>query len=357
MRFHIDIPLLLLLLALTVVGLFVLYSASGRQPAALLRQGAYFMLAWVLMFAVAQISIPTLRRITPRLYFAGLLLLLAVWVVGSTAKGAQRWLDIGGLRFQPSEFMKLLVPMMVAWHLSSKDLPPRFWGILVSLPVLLLPVLLVAQQPDLGTALLIAAAGLFVLFLAGIGWLYIMGALLAAVFSAWPIWVYVLKDYQKQRVLTLLNPESDKLGAGWNIIQSKTAIGSGGWSGKGWLNGTQSHLDFLPESHTDFIMAVLAEEFGLLGVAGLLLLYGLATARGLWIGARARHSYSRLVAGSLTLGFFLCLFVNIGMVAGMLPVVGIPLPLISAGGTSLVSLMLGFGILMAVSTERRLLGS
>ena len=356
-RFHIDMPLLLLLLALSAVGLAVLYSASGQREGLLARQGAYFMLGWLAFFAAAQISLPSLRRFTPRLYFAGICLLVAVLAAGSEAKGAQRWLAIGGLRFQPSEFLKLLVPMMVAWHLSAGQLPPRFWRIAACVGLLLLPAALVLRQPDLGTALLIAMAGLFVLFLAGIGWRYILGALLSAALSAWPLWAHGLKEYQKQRVLTMLNPESDKLGAGWNIIQSKTAIGSGGWAGKGWLNGTQSQLDFLPEGHTDFIMAVLAEEFGLLGVAFLLVLYGLITARGLWIGAQARDTYARLLAGGLSLGFFLCLFVNMGMVAGLLPVVGIPLPLISAGGTSLVSLMAGFGILMAISTERRLLGS
>jgi rod shape determining protein RodA len=213
---------------------------------------------------------------------------------------------------------------------------------------------LILQQPDLGTALLIAASGLFVLFMAGIGWRYIFGAALLAVASAWPAWMFVLKDYQKQRILTMLDPESDKLGAGWNIIQSKTAIGSGGWQGKGWLQGTQSRLDFLPESHTDFIIAVLAEEHGLRGVLLLVSLYLLILLRGFWIGVRAQSSYGRMMAGSLTLTFFVYVFVNMGMVAGLLPVVGVPLPLVSAGGTSIVTLMAGFGILMAVSTEKRM---
>ena len=210
------------------------------------------------------------------------------------------------------------------------------------------------RQPDLGTALLIAASGLFVLFMAGIGWRYVFGAVVVAVSSAWPAWQFVLKDYQKQRILTMFNPDSDKLGAGWNIIQSKTAIGSGGWTGKGWLHGTQSHLDFLPESHTDFIIAVLAEEFGLRGVLILLGLYLLILLRGFWIGVQAQTSFGRMIAGSLTLTFFVYIFVNMGMVAGLLPVVGVPLPLVSAGGTSVVTLMAGFGILMAVSTERRM---
>ena len=214
------------------------------------------------------------------------------------------------------------------------------------------PAALILRQPDLGTALLIAASGLFVVFMAGIGWRYIVGAVVIAVASAWPAWLFVLKEYQKQRILTMLNPESDKLGAGWNIIQSKTAIGSGGWDGKGWLRGTQSQLDFLPESHTDFIIAVLAEEFGLRGVLMLMAIYLLILLRGFWIGLRAQTSFGRMMAGSLTLTFFVYIFVNMGMVAGLLPVVGVPLPLVSAGGTSVVTLMAGFGLLMAVSTEK-----
>jgi rod shape determining protein RodA len=249
-----------------------------------------------------------------------------------------------------------MVPLMVAWYLSSRVLPPRLPHIALSLVILAVPAVLVIRQPDLGTALLIASSGLIVLFMAGISWRYMFAAVIAVVLSAWPAWVYLLRDYQRQRILTLLNPERDKLGAGWNIIQSKTAIGSGGWSGKGWLNGTQSQLDFLPESHTDFIIAVLAEEFGLRGVLALLLLYVLILARGFWIGLQAQDSFSRLVAGSLTLTFFVYIFVNMGMVSGLLPVVGVPLPLVSAGGTSIVALMAGFGILMAVSTQRRLVG-
>ena len=225
---------------------------------------------------------------------------------------------------------------------------------LVALALVFIPAALILQQPDLGTSLLIAASGLFVLFMAGIGWRYIVGAVVLAIASAWPAWMFVLKDYQKQRILTMLNPESDKLGAGWNIIQSKTAIGSGGWAGKGWMNGTQSQLDFLPESHTDFIIAVLAEEFGLRGVLMLMGIYLLILLRGFWIGVQAQSSFGRMMAGSLTLTFFVYIFVNMGMVAGLLPVVGVPLPLVSAGGTSVVTLMAGFGILMAVSTEKRM---
>ena len=352
-RFHVDIPLLLLLMAVTVYGLVVLYSASGQQFGAVWRQARFFLVAYVIMLVAAQVSVQQYQRWAPALYLMGVGLLLAVLVFGSGAKGAQRWLSLGGFRFQPSEIMKILVPLALASFLSARVLPPKFWHILVGLLILAVPAMMVIRQPDLGTALLIASSGLFVLFMAGISWGFIFGATVAAIFSAWPAWVYVLHDYQRQRILTLLNPERDKLGAGWNIIQSKTAIGSGGWSGKGWLNGTQSQLDFLPESHTDFIIAVLAEEFGLRGVLLLLALYTLILVRGLWIGVRGQNSFSRLAAASLTLTFFVYVFVNMGMVSGLLPIVGVPLPLVSAGGTSIVALMAGFGILMAVSTERR----
>jgi len=354
-RFHIDLPLLAMLLALTVYGLVVLYSASGQDPGAVLRQGRHFLAAYTIMFLLAQVSLERLARWTPWLYLVGIAALVAVMLVGVGAKGAQRWLSIGGFRFQPSEIMKLVVPMTVAWYLADRILPPRFGYVLVSLVLLGLPAALILQQPDLGTALLIAASGLFVLFMAGLGWRYVAGAVALAAASAWPAWMFVLKDYQKRRILTMLDPESDKLGAGWNIIQSKTAIGSGGWQGKGWLHGTQSQLDFLPESHTDFIIAVLAEEFGLRGVLLLLSIYLLILLRGFWIGVRAQTSFGRMMAGSLTLTFFVYIFVNMGMVSGLLPVVGVPLPLVSAGGTSVVTLLAGFGIMMAVSTEKRVL--
>ncbi|TGD74242.1 rod shape-determining protein RodA [Mangrovimicrobium sediminis] len=353
-RLHIDLPLLFLLLILTGYGLVVLYSASGQDFGAVIRQGRYFLVAYVVMFLAAQLSLQRYARWAPWFYVAGVCTLVAVIFFGVGAKGAQRWLQIGGFRFQPSEIMKLVVPMAVACFLAERTLPPRFQHVIVALVILGLPAALILRQPDLGTALLIAASGLFVLFMAGIGWRYIFGAALAVVASAWPAWMFMLQDYQKQRILTLLNPESDKLGAGWNIIQSKTAIGSGGWTGKGWLSGTQSQLDFLPESHTDFIIAVLAEEFGLRGVLTLMFLYSLVLWRGFVIGMSAQSSFGRMMAGSLTLTFFVYVFVNMGMVAGLLPVVGVPLPLVSAGGTALVTLMAGFGVLMAVSTEKRM---
>jgi rod shape determining protein RodA len=351
-RFHIDIPLLLLLLALTAYGLVVLYSGSGKDMGAVVRQGRYFLLAYCIMIAIAQFSLARIMRWAPWFYLVGLAMLVAVMLVGVGAKGAQRWLSLGGIRFQPSEIMKLMLPLTIAAYLADRTLPPRFFAILVCLGLMGVPAALILQQPDLGTALLIAASGLFVLFMAGLGWRYILGAVVLAGASAWPAWMFVLKDYQKQRILTMLDPESDKLGAGWNIIQSKTAIGSGGWEGKGWMSGTQSHLDFLPESHTDFIIAVLSEEFGLRGVLVLMGIYLLILLRGFWIGIRAQTSFGRMMAGSLTLTFFVYIFVNMGMVAGLLPVVGVPLPLVSAGGTSVVTLMAGFGILMAISTEK-----
>jgi len=355
-QLHVDLPLLALLLTLTAFGLFVLYSASGQSADAVLRQGRYFVLAYLVMFAVAQISPVRWSRWSPWAYLAGVVLLIGVAVFGVGAKGAQRWLDLGVFRFQPSEIMKLAVPMTVAWYLGNRILPPGPKYVTACLVMIAVPCALIVRQPDLGTSLLIAASGLFGIFMAGIGWRFIGGTVLAGLLSLWPAWQFLLADYQKQRVLTLLNPESDKLGAGWNIIQSKTAIGSGGWAGKGWTQGTQSQLDFLPESHTDFIIAVLAEEFGLRGVLLLLLLYVLILLRTFWIGLQAQSSYGRILCGSLTLTFFVYIFVNMGMVAGLLPVVGVPLPLVSAGGTSVVTLMAAFGLIMAISTEQRVIG-
>lgn len=352
-KLHIDLPLLLLLLLLAGVSLFVLYSASGGSTYYVKRQLAYLSFGGVIMLVVAQFSPRFLARWALLPYLFGVLLLLAVLLFGVGAKGAQRWLDIGGFRFQPSEILKIAVPLLLARYLGRRALPPRFKYIVVALSLVAIPVVLVAKQPDLGTALLIMAAGLLVLMLAGLQKRYIFGAMAAAAVAVPLMWIYGMRDYQKQRVLTLFDPYSDRLGAGWNIIQSTTAIGSGGASGKGWMQGTQSQLDFLPESHTDFIIAVLAEEFGLAGVLGLLGLYLLIIARGLWIAVQGQSMFSRLLAGSLALTFFIYVFVNMGMVSGVLPVVGVPLPLMSYGGTSIVTLMLGFGILMAIATEKK----
>lgn len=352
-RLHLDPMLILALGVLTFFGLMVLYSASGQDEGMVRRQMAFFFVGYFAMFAVAQLDVQTLRRWAPWFYAAGIILLLMVFVVGVGAKGAKRWISLGFFRFQPSEILKIAVPVAVAAYFSSRVLPPRPKHIFWCLIIIGVPALLILRQPDLGTAILISASGLIVLFLAGIQWRYILGSGMVLLASLWPMWQFVMQDYQKRRVLTLLDPEADKLGAGWNIIQSKTAIGSGGVDGKGWLNGTQSQLDFLPESHTDFIIAVLAEEFGLLGVMFLLGMYLLVIGRGLFISWNAQNTFNRLLAGSITLTFFVYVFVNIGMVTGLLPVVGVPLPLVSLGGTSIVTLLTGFGILMAIATEKK----
>ena len=352
--FHIDLPLLAGLLLLCGFGLIVLYSASGQDLGQVWRQVVRLGVALLVMLGVAQINPIALRRWSPWIYGAGILMLFAVLAFGDVGKGAQRWLDLGVVRFQPSELVKLAVPLMIAWYLAEKRLPPGWRRLLIAAVMIVVPVLLIAKQPDLGTAVLVASAGVFVLFLAGISW-RLIGGLAGALAAAAPVIWYLMRDYQRQRVLTFLDPSQDPLGAGYHIIQSKIAIGSGGVYGKGWLNGTQSQLDFLPERHTDFIFAVLAEEFGLVGVIVLLCLYLFVILRGLFIASQAQDTFTRLLAGSLTLVFFVYLFVNAGMVSGLMPVVGVPLPLISYGGTSLVTLMTGFGILMSIHTHRRLL--
>ncbi len=352
-KLHIDPLLLLLLLTLTGFGLFVLYSGSEQSMSMMKRQIAFYIIAYCAMFTIAQLDMKMLQRWSPWFYGFGIVMLILVYFIGVNAKGAQRWLSLGFIRFQPSEALKIAVPVVVAAYFSSRVLPPKLKHIFWSLILIAIPAVLILKQPDLGTAILISASGVIVLFLAGLRWRYIFGSVAILAASLWPLWQFVLQPYQKQRVLTLFNPEADRLGAGWNTIQAKIAIGSGGFDGKGWLKGTQSQLDFLPESHTDFIIAVLAEEFGLLGVLWLIGLYLLIVARGLFIALNAQTTFNRLLAGSLTLTFFVYVFVNIGMVAGLLPVVGVPLPLVSLGGTSLVTLMLAFGILMAIATEKK----
>ena len=353
-RLHVDGILLLGLMLLSGAGLVILYSASGQSEAVMLRQLLRLAVAYATLFVVAQIPPELIQRWAPWLYGIGIALLVAVLAFGDVGKGARRWLDLGFVRFQPSEMMKLTVPAMVAWYLADVRLPPSPGRLLVSGALILLPTLLIARQPDLGTALLIASSGFFVLFLAGISWrlLGVLGVLTA---SAMPVLWYFMHDYQRQRVLTFLNPEADPLGAGYHIIQSKIAIGSGGLYGKGWLNGTQAQLEFLPERSTDFIFAVLGEEFGLLGILVVLAIYFLVLLRCLVIAVQAQDTFTRLLGGSLALTFFVYLFVNTGMVTGLLPVVGLPLPLISYGGTSMVTLMAGFGILMSIHTHRKLL--
>ncbi len=347
---HLDAVLLLGLLAIIAYGLLMLNSVAGS--ATLLNQLLRLGAALAIMVVVAQLDPRLYLRWAPALYVAGILLLAAVAVVGTVAKGSERWLDLPGLpRFQPSEIMKIAVPLVIAWYLHERTLPPRTRHVVIALVLVALPAGLIAAQPDLGTALMVAGGGLAVVFLAGIQWRWIAaaGALAAA---AMPVAWFALYDYQRGRVLTFLDPERDPLGAGWNIVQSKTAIGSGGFLGKGIGDGTQSQLDFLPESSTDFIIAVIAEELGLVGVTVLLALYLVVITRALYLATRAPTTFGRLATGSLTLVFFAYVFVNIAMVCGMLPVVGVPLPLVSYGGTSAVTLLIGFGIVMSIHTHR-----
>lgn len=353
-KLHIDGPLLVGLFILCGFGLLVLYSASGAETGPVFRQSVRMAVAFVVMLVAAQFPPSVLRVWSPWMYLAGTLLLIWVLVSGVIGQGAQRWIDLGFMRFQPSELMKLGVPMMLAWYLHDKKLPPTTTQILLLMILIVVPTVLIAKQPDLGTSLLIAVSGVFVALLAGMRakLIAVVGTLCAAGLPA--LW-YFMHDYQRQRVLTFLNPESDPLGKGYQIIQSKIAIGSGGIFGKGWLNGSQAKLDFLPEPDTDFIFAVMAEEFGLLGTLALLGLYLLIIGRGLFIAMQAQDTFSRLLAGAISLTFFVYVFVNAGMATGIMPVVGVPLPLISYGGTSMVTLMAGFGILMSIHTHRKLL--
>jgi rod shape determining protein RodA len=352
-RLNIDGPLLGGLLLICVFGLFVLYSAAGESSSLLINQAVRLGVAFIAMLIVAQLPPDFLRRWTPWGYAAGLLLLVLVLTKGDVGQGARRWLDIG-IRFQPSEAMKLAVPMMTAWFLHDRQIPPRIGHLAIIAVLIALPTYMIAKQPDLGTSLLIAASGVIVIILAGMSFKLMFGLGVLTVPGALVLWNF-MQDYQKQRVLTLLNPDDDPLGAGYNIIQSKIAIGSGGLFGKGWTNGSQAHLEFLPERHTDFIFAVLGEEFGLFGVLTMLALYMFVIGRGLYIAVHAPDTYSRLLAGSISLTFLVYVFVNTAMVTGLVPVVGVPLPLVSFGGTSMVTLMAGFGILMSIHSHRKLL--
>ncbi|MCU7906229.1 MAG: rod shape-determining protein RodA [Candidatus Thiodiazotropha sp. (ex Epidulcina cf. delphinae)] len=351
---HIDLPLLSSLLLLAGIGLVILYSAGDREMVLLQKQLLRLGFGFMAMLALARTHPDNIRRWSPWLYGAGILMLCAVILFGELGKGAQRWLDLGLIRFQPSEMFKLILPMVIAWFLAEHRLPPTPSRMIAAGLLTLIPVLLIAKQPDLGTALLVGTGGAFALFLAGISWRLISATSLGMA-ALGPVAWYFMHEYQRQRVLTFLTPESDPLGAGYHIIQSKIAIGSGGISGKGWLNGTQSHLEFLPERHTDFIFAVISEEFGLVGILALLCLYLFIILRGLYIATQAQDTFGRILAGSLSLVFFVYLFVNAGMVTGLLPVVGIPLPLISYGGTSLVTILASFGMLMSIHTHKKLL--
>lgn len=352
-RLHIDLWLLFLLLLAALVGLITLYSASAQDLGMVVRQAISFAVGLVVMLTLAQIPPRIYQGFSPWFYAMGLLLLVAVMLIGEVRMGARRWIGVPGFgSVQPSEFMKLGMPMMIAWFFANRVLPPRIPTVIGALLLILLPVLLIARQPDLGTSLVVMSTGLFVLFLAGLRW-WKIGLFIGAVAAIIPImWQFVLHDYQKRRVLTLFDPESDALGAGWNIIQSKIAIGSGGWFGKGYLNGTQSHLHFLPEGHTDFVIAAFTEEFGFFGLCLLMLLYLLIIVRAFQIAYMTYDNYGRLLAGAIALSFFVYVFVNMGMVGGILTVVGVPLPFISYGGTAIITLMAAFGLLMSIKTHR-----
>jgi len=351
-KLHIDIPLFIGLLLTSLLSFVILYSTGNQDMDVLMRQGGRVGLAFLLMTVLAHVDPYQFKRYSTLLFGIGIFLLIAVLIMGQIGKGAQRWLELGIFRFQPSEMIKITTPMMIAWYLAEHPLPPKSRQLLMAAMLIIIPTVLIAKQPDLGTALLVASSGAGVLFFAGISWRFI-AAITVTLASLTPILWHFMRDYQRDRVLTFLNPEADPLGRGYHIIQSKIAIGSGGIYGKGWLGSTQSELDFLPESSTDFIFAVFAEEFGLSGCLGLLVLYLLIIARCLYIASQAQDTYSRLLASSLAFTFFVYVFVNIGMVIGILPVVGVPLPLISYGGTSIVTLLAGFGILMSIHTHKK----
>lgn len=350
---HIDVMLMCFILLLCCAGLTILYSASSKTPSMIEFQMMRMLFAFVIMLLIAQVKPQTLQRAAPWLYAIGLMLLIVVLIVGHIGKGAQRWLNMGFMKFQPAELMKLAIPLLLAWYYHKIHLPITLKSVLAAIPIILIPAVLTAKQPDLGTAILLVMAGGSVLFLAGLSWQIMLSAftgLCVVVPFAW----HWLHDYQKQRVLTFLDPERDPLGTGYHIIQSKIAIGSGGLFGKGWLNGTQSNLHFLPEHTTDFIFAVCGEEFGFVGSVFLIIIFALIVARGMAITINAQDTFSRLVAGSITFSFFISFFINMGMVTGILPVVGVPLLLVSYGGSSMVTIMASFGILMSIQTHRKL---
>ena len=354
-KVHLDFVIIILLTMISAYGLLVLYSAVYPNQSAVISQIMKIGFAVLVMVILAQVSPIFYQRIAPWLFIAAIFLLVATYFFGTEVNGSRRWLRIPGfVGFQPSEVMKLALPMVLASYFHDRHLPPRKRHIFWALIIIIIPTALVVPQPDLGTALIICVSGILVLLLAGIAWKFVFGALGFAVLSAPAVW-FLLRDYQQRRILTLIDPERDPLGDGWNIIQSKTAIGSGGLSGKGLFEGTQSHLDFLPESQTDFIIAVLAEEMGFLGVVLLLVMYLLLMGRGIMIAIQAQDTFGRLLTGSITFTFFVYVFVNIAMVSGLLPVVGIPLSLVSYGGTSILTLFAGFGIMMSIHTHKRIM--
>ncbi len=352
-----DGPLTGVLALIVCIGVLVVYSASGQNVKMVEHHLANIAVAVIALLALARLSSPQyLRLFSPVAYIVGIMLLVVVAVTGHIGKGAQRWLDIGFIRFQPSEIMKLAVPMMCAWYMHERPLPPTFLDLIVMGILIMIPTAMIVVQPDLGTALLIGASGLIVMLLAGMQFRIILISIPLLGGAAWGAW-HVIHDYQRQRILTFLNPQTDPLGAGYHIIQSQIAIGSGGVFGKGYMNGSQAQLEFLPERSTDFIFAVIGEEFGLLGQLLILSLYGVVIGRALYLSMQGQDTFTRLTGGAIALSFFVYAFVNSGMVSGILPVVGVPLPLISYGGTSMVTLLAGFGILMSLNSHRKLIGS
>ncbi len=353
-KIKIDWPLTFCLLILCFASLLILWSAGGENPRIIISQAVRMGVAFFVMLLFAQVRPDTWFRWSPIIFAIGLSMLVLVLLVGYTGKGATRWLNLGFMRFQPSELMKLAVPMMVAWVLSRKTLPPNIISLLQASLVLLVPAVLILKQPDLGTTIMILMSGVLIIFLAGFSWKNIGGLAVLSAIAA-PILYQFLHPYQQRRIQTLFDPWSDPLGAGYHSIQSMIAIGSGGVQGKGWLEGSQSQLEFIPERHTDFIFSVFSEEFGFIGVLMLFVLYMVITGRGLYIAYFTKDTFSRLLAGSLSMTFFFYVFVNVGMVSGMLPVVGVPLPLISYGGTSMVTLMASFGVLMSIHHHQSLM--
>lgn len=350
---HIDAFLMTCLFFALLISLFVLYSASGQDLGRVYSQAVNMAVALSVLWVVANIPPQKLQRIALWLYILGVILLIGVALFGSISHGARRWLNIGFTQIQPSELMRIAMPMMLAWYFASREGKPSTANFMIAGMLLAVPVALIMKQPDLGTSLLIASSGFYVLFLAGLSWKFLAGATVSLL-GLMPIFWSMLHDYQRRRIEILFDPTQDPLGAGYHTIQAMIAIGSGGSIGKGWLKGTQTQLDFLPERTTDFIFAVFSEEFGFLGNMLLLGLFSLIIVRGLMIASQAQSTFSRLLAGAITLNFFSYAFVNMGMVSGILPVVGVPLPLISYGGTSMVTLCLGFGILMSIHTHKNL---
>ena len=350
---HVDPPLMTVAMLLMLIGFITVFSATFDTQNRLLSQMLNMSVAFVLMWLLSQVPPQKLMRFAVPLYIGGLILLVLVWLVGIKVNGARRWLHIGVGRIQPSEIMKLAVPLVLAWYYHKHENMIRLTHHVMAIILLIIPFVLIAKQPDLGTAILVGSAGFFVIFFAGFPWKFIIGMGMAAAAAAPFAW-NLLHDYQRKRIMTLIDPTSDPLGSGYHIIQGTIAIGSGGWFGKGWLHGSQTHLDFLPEKHTDFIFAVFSEEWGLLGNTILLVLYALLIVRAMMIAYAAPTLFSRLLAGSIGLILFTYAFVNMGMVSGILPVVGVPLPFISYGGTALVTLFVCLGILMSIHTHRML---